>query len=322
MNNYEPADFSGARTYSVHDRPTKVRDEDFFQLADTDPTLTQFLDSLPHILKADDLRAVVTAIVRAKALDKPVIVGMGGHVIKCGLAPLFVHLMETDIISGVLMNGGASIHDFEFAMFGRSSEDVASSLKTGMWGMVRETGESMNAAIRAGAEQNWGMGKALGAYLTANAATFSAHSLLVNGVRTGTPVLVHIGIGADTIHMHASADGASLGKTSFTDFRILVSLLMELGDGGVYLNIGSAVQLPEVFVKALNLARNLSGKPIVDFVTVNMDMLQHYRPLENVVRRPTQGDSGHGYSLTGHHEIMVPLLFQLVLAKIEQDRLG
>lgn len=314
---YQPADLGHVRTYPLEARPTKVRRSDFAALCPVDATLTQFLDSLPHILKADDLRAVVNAIVTAHQISKPVVIGIGGHVIKCGLSPLLIHLMEQGLITALAMNGGASIHDFEIALIGRTSEDVAAHLKTGMFGMVGETGEIMNSAIIAGAEAEMGMGESLGRKLIEVHASFADYSVLAAGVRLGIPVTVHVSIGGDTIHMHANANGAALGATSFTDFRILVSVLSDIGDGGVYLNIGSAVVLPEVFLKALNLARNLADHEIVNFTTVNMDMIQHYRPIENVVKRPTQ-PGGTGYTLTGHHEIMLPLLVHLVLSELSR----
>ncbi len=314
---YKPADLSLVKTYSVKDRPTKVRHEDFVQITRTNPSLLEFVDSLPHLLKADDLRGAADALADAYRLHRAVVVGIGGHVIKCGLGPLLIQLMERGVITAICMNGGASIHDFEIATIGTTSEDVAASLETGMFGMVYETGEAMNAGIQAGDAQGWGMGYALGFELLRRKAPWLDQSVLAAGVRLNRPVMVHVAIGGDTIHMHANANGAAIGATSYTDFRLLVSVLNDLSEGGVYLNIGSAVVLPEVFLKALNLARNLSSVPIEGFTTINMDMLQHYRPLENVVRRPTQKSTGTGYTLTGHHEIMVPLLFQLVLAKLK-----
>jgi hypothetical protein len=317
MTSYLVADLSHARTTPLAERATKVNRADFASVVSSDASLTQFLDSLPHILKAQDLRAIVDAIVTARhaTRGKPVIVGIGGHVIKCGLAPLLIQWMERGILTTLVMNGSASIHDFEIALIGRTSEDVAAQLETGMFGMVRETADAMNEAINTGARAEIGMGQALGQKLVELHPPFLEYSVLAACARLEIPATVHIAIGGDTIHMHANADGAALGATSFTDFRILVALLENLGDGGVYLNIGSAVILPEVFLKALNLARNLSGKPITNFTTVNLDMIQHYRPLENVVKRPT-ATGGAGYSITGHHEIMFPLLAQLVLAEM------
>lgn len=301
-------------------RATKVQESAFARLSSPDISLSQFIDTLPHILKAKELRAVVEAIVAAHTRGKPIILGIGGHVIKCGLSPLLIHLMEQGVITALAMNGGASIHDFEVALIGRTSEDVAASLGEGMFGMVRETAEAMNAAIADAAARGDGMGLALGRALLNAAAPHREYSVLAAGARLGIPVTVHVAVGGDTIHMHPSADGAAIGATSLTDFRLLTAVVTDLGEGGVYLNIGSAVVLPEVFLKALNLARNLADNPIKDFTTVNMDMTQHYRPLENVIRRPVQ-PGGASYTLTGHHEIMVPLLVHLVLARIAEGEL-
>lgn len=315
MKIYPPADLSRVRTVPLKDRATKVGRADFAKPCPVDGTLLQFLDSLPDILKAKELGAIVHAIVTARQIGKPVIVGIGGHVIKCGLGPLLIQWMESGIITALVMNGSASIHDFEVALIGRTSEDVAEGLETGMFGMVGETPALMNSAITAGARAEIGMGQALGQKLLELQPQYLNQSVLAAIARLGIPTTVHVAIGGDTIHMHANADGAALGATSFTDFRILVSILHEISDGGVYLNIGSAVVLPEVFLKALNLARNLTGKPIANFTTVNMDMLQHYRPTENVVKRPTAA-GGAGYTLIGHHEIMFPLLAHLVLSEM------
>jgi hypothetical protein len=317
---YKPIDLKNVKTLPLEDRPTKVQSSDFAQLCPVNPNLMQFLESLPDILKARELRAVVEAIVAANQRQKPVVIGIGGHIIKCGLSPLIIQLMTEGIISGIAMNGGASIHDFELALIGRTSEDVAASLESGMFGMVRETGESMNHAIKLGSERSLGLGESLGMRLIEIAPPFLEYSILAAGKKLGIPVTVHTAIGGDTIHMHPGADGSALGHTSFIDFRLLTSILMDFDSGGVYLNLGSAVILPEVFLKALNLARNLSSHKIESFTTVNMDMLQHYRPLQNVVQRPTQIE-GHGYSITGHHEIMIPLLLHAVLAKLKANSL-
>lgn len=318
---YQPVNLDSVRTLPLDRRPTKVERASFAQLCPANATVAEFVDTLPHVLKADDMRAVVDAIVEAYRRDKPVIVGIGGHVVKCGLSPLIIRLMELGVIAAVAMNGGASIHDFEIALIGRTSEDVAASLGEGMFGMVRETAEAMNGAIALAAECGAGMGAALGGALIDRRAPFQEYSLLAAGARLGVPVTVHVAVGGDTIHMHPSADGAALGAASLADFRLLTAVVADLGDGGVYLNVGSAVVLPEVFLKALNLARNLSDRPIAHFTTVNMDMAQHYRPLENVVRRPVQ-PGGRSYTLTGHHEIMLPLLAHLVLSRIAGQAAG
>ncbi|HAH87350.1 MAG TPA: hypothetical protein DCL60_08260 [Armatimonadetes bacterium] len=311
MKRYTPADLKNINTFPIEERPTKVDSSKLAEVCQPGAGLGAFLDSLPDILKANELRKVVQAIVTAYKKKKPVIVGIGGHVVKCGLAPLLIDFMEQGIISAVAMNGGASIHDFEMALIGRTSEDVAASLENGRFGMVRETGEAMNGAITEGAGCGMGMGASLGKKLIELNAPCQKNSILAAGARLEVPVTVHIAVGGDTIHMHPTASGSALGQASFTDFRLIISVIGDMGDGGVYLNIGSAVVLPEVFVKALNAARNLSKEPVKDFTTVNMDMNQHYRPMVNVLHRPTMS-SGSAYSLTGHHEIMLPLLFALV----------
>jgi deoxyhypusine synthase len=311
MKRYTPADLNNMKTFPIEERPTKVDSSELAKVSRPGVGLEAFLESLPHILKADELRGVVQAMVSAHRNDKAVVVGIGAHVVKCGLAPLLIDFMERGIISAIAMNGGASIHDFEMALIGRTSEDVAASLEHGRFGMVRETGEAMNGAISEGAACGTGMGASLGRKLLELDAPFKNNSILASGARLGVPVTVHIAVGGDTIHMHPSADGAALGQASFTDFRLLISVLQDVGDGGVYLNVGSAVVLPEVFVKALNAARNLSQEPVTNFTTANMDMNQHYRPIVNVLNRPTM-NGGSAYSLTGHHEIMLPLLFALV----------
>lgn len=315
----QPADIKRAHTFPFVERALKVDTSHFAVPMERCASLSDYLHSLPQLLKADELRASVAAIVDAYYAQKPVIVGIGGHIIKCGLSPLLIQLMERRIISAIIMNGAASIHDFEIALFGQTSENVAETLPRGLFGMVHETGYLMNEAISSGARLDRGMGQSLGQKLLALQPANQHLSLLATAVRLEIPILVHIAIGGDTIHMHPHADGAALGQTSFYDFRLLVSLLQEIGNGGVYLNIGSAVILPEVFLKALNLARNLSGSSISNFVTINMDMLEQYRPLQNVVKRPTS-DSGKGYSLIGHHEIMLPLLVHAVLAKLNNPQ--
>lgn len=319
MAQYLPADLSKVHTYSIEERPTLVDVTGFAGSWSRDATLADFSASLPDVLKARDLKAIVAAVVYAVTNGKPVIVGAGGHVIKTGLSPLLVGLMKRRVITAIAMNGGASIHDCEIALTGRTSEDVGAGLETGQFGMVKETPEFMNSAISAAMITGIGMGRALGQDLVAKEAAFTHFSILANGAQLEIPITVHISIGGDTIHMHPSASGSALGETSFTDFRILVSVLQDIGDGGVYINIGSAVVLPEVFLKALNLARNISGNSISGFTTVNMDMIQHYRPMQNVLLRPTRA-TGRGYAISGHHEIMVPLLFHLVLSEL--DALG
>lgn len=275
-----------------------------------------FLEGLPSQLAALDFKAVVEAILGAHRRGRPVIWAMGGHVIKCGLNPLVIELMRREAITALALNGAAAIHDVEIALIGETSEDVAEGLAEGSYGMAEETGRLMNEALleglgTAGSGEEASMGLLLGKKLLDLEAPHRDYSLLAWGARLGIPVTVHVAIGTDIVHMHPSAQGWAIGAASFHDFRLLADVVSHLGGGGVYLNVGSAVLLPEVFLKALTIAHNL-GYEISDFVTVNLDMQQHYRPLQNVVRRPTAG-SGRGYALTGHHEIMIPLLVQAVL---------
>ncbi len=271
-------------------------------------TIGDFLDSLPDILVARDFRAVVAAIVAAHRAGRAVLVMLGGHVVKTGLTPLLIDLLERRVVTQVAMNGSAAIHDYEMARFGATSEDVAAGIRDGTFGMAEETGRGMNEAFVDGAARARGMGEAIACALSATPGL--AHpelSLLLAAHRLGAPVTVHAAIGAEVIHQHPAANGAAIGETSHRDFRRLAAGLSGLDDGGVVLNLGSAVIMPEVFLKALTVARNLDhGRP-TRFVTCDFDMQRHYRPRVNVVERPTQG-GGRGYEITGHHEIMVPLL--------------
>jgi hypothetical protein len=281
-----------------------------------DRSFHAFLESLPDVLVARDFRAVVDAVARAARHKRGVVVMLGGHVVKTGLAPLLVDLMRRDVITHLAMNGSAAIHDYEVARFGATSEDVAAGLRDGTFGMADETGREMNEAFVAGMENERGMGEALGRALDARAALSNPElSLLLNAFRLGVPATVHAALGAEIIHQHPAANGAAIGDTSHRDFRRLAASLSDLDDGGVVLNLGSAVIMPEVFLKALTIARNLNaGKPR-NFVTVDLDMQRHYRPRMNVVQRPTL-EGGKGYEITGHHEIMVPLLVWAVLERL------
>lgn len=301
-----PVDLTRVQLRSVSERANKVALTSMAKPHRPGQTVADFLASLPSLMLVDDLRSIVKAIVAARKANRPVIVGMGGHVIKCGLAPLLIDLMERKIITALAMNGSAAIHDFEIALIGATSEDVAEGLKDGTFGMVRETGELMNVAINQVLEQRErGMGELLGDHLNRITVSYREYSVLAAARRLSVPLTVHVAVGCDIIHMQPSANGAAIGLASFNDFRILAAVVSEM-TGGVYLNIGSAVLMPEVFLKAFTIAQNL-GKNLRDFVTVNMDMLPHYRPGENVVRRPALV-GGKGYTLLGRHEIMVPLL--------------
>lgn len=282
------------------------------------PTFAAFVDALPDILVARDFRRLVAAIVGAHRRQRGVIVMLGGHVVKTGLSPLIIDLMERRVITHVAMNGSGAIHDYEMARFGATLEDVAAGLRDGTFGMAEETGRGMNEAIIAGAARGYGMGEAVGRALEQQAGLAHAElSLLLAGRRLGIPATVHAAIGAEIIHQHPLASGAAIGETSHRDFRRLAAALGSLDDGGVALNVGSAVIMPEVFLKALTVARNLhAGRP-TGFVTCDLDMQRHYRPHVNVVERPTMG-GGQGYEITGHHELMVPLLAWSIAAELER----
>jgi hypothetical protein len=278
-------------------------------------SFTDFLDGLPGFLAARDLVDVTNRIVEAVQGRRAVLLGMGAHPIKVGLAPVLIGLMEQGVLAGLALNGAGIVHDVEMAMAGHTSEEVDVELSRGTFGMVRETHETINHAIRRGARKGFGIGEALGRTLLEGDFPYRHLSLLAAGRRLGIPVTVHVAIGTDIVHMSPSADGAAIGKGSLRDFRTFASLVARL-EKGVYINLGSAVVLPEVFLKALALARNL-GHRVTDLTTVNMDFIHHYRPATNVVRRPTL-QSGKGFTLIGHHEIMFPLLAAAVLEKLSK----
>ena len=312
-----PIDVSKLKTYPLSRRHSKVRLSDFALPWRPGGSLRRFLDGLPDILAVKTLRAVARAIVLARRRGRPVIIGMGAHVTKVGLNPILVDLMERGILTAVAMNGAVIIHDFELALMGHTSEEVDAEIDSGRFGMAEETGRILNEAIAAGAKEGLGIGEAVGAYITLHKKQFPHHrtSVLAAGARLGIPVTVHVAVGTDIIHMHPAADGAAIGAGSLLDFRRLAAVVSGM-EGGVYINLGSAVILPEVFLKTIALARNL-GHDVTDITTVNMDFLSHYRPITNVVRRPTQ-KGGRGYSLTGHHEIMVPLLAAAVIEHLRR----
>jgi hypothetical protein len=311
------ANLADVRTVPVTRRPNKVSADEFAKPPGKDRTFHAFVESLPDILVARDFRRVVGAIVDAATKQRAVVVMLGGHIVKTGLAPLLVALMERRVITHVAMNGSAAIHDYEMARFGGTSEDVAAGLKDGTFGMADETGREMNEAFTDGSRRELGMGESLGIALEKAKLASPELSVLLNARRLGVPATVHAAIGAEIIHQHPAADGAAIGDTSHRDFRRLAAALEGLDDGGVVLNLGSAVIMPEVFLKALTIARNLSkGRP-QNFVTCDLDMTRHYRPRVNVVQRPTL-QSGKGYEITGHHELMVPLLVWAVLDRLRE----
>jgi hypothetical protein len=306
---YAEFDLSGLQSYPLASRPSKVRVADFAR-PDAARGLAAAIDALPDLLGAADLKAVAAAIRAARAADRPVIWGLGAHVIKAGLSPILVDLMERGFVSALALNGAGVIHDFEIALGGSTSEDVDAALGPGRFGMAEETGTLLNGAINEGVGRGLGLGQAVCEYLAASRPPHAPVSLLATAARLEVPVTVHVAIGTDIIHMHPAASGAALGEGSLRDFRYFVSNVAHLA-GGVFLNCGSAVILPEVFLKAVALVRN-RGLSLDGLTTVNLDFLKHYRPLTNVVTRPTAG-VGRGYSLVGHHEILIPLLAAAVV---------
>lgn len=316
MNIYRihPIKLTGVRTYPLESRPSKVSVADFAEVAGSRVAIRDWVDSLPRILAANDFRAVVAGLERARAKRKPIIWGLGGHVIKVGLAPVLIDLLKRGYLTAVAMNGAALIHDFEIGLAGATSEDVPAVLGRGRFGMAEETGRLINQAIARGDSEELGIGEAVGRFLSkTRQARFRRYSLLAAAYRARVPVTVHEAIGTNIIHMHPSTDARALGAATHRDFLLLAALVRQMNGGGVYLNVGSAVVLPEVFLKCCSLAANL-GRALRGITTVNLDFIQHYRPTQNVLRRPTGGLPGrgesksHGYALTGHHEIMIPLL--------------
>jgi hypothetical protein len=310
---YEEFDLSGIRTYPIKSRTSKARVEDFARPAPPDGSLAAFLDSLPRMLAAADFNVVVRAIVEAKRAAAGVVWGLGAHVVKTGLGPVLIDLMERGFVSAIATNGASIIHDFEVAISGATSEDVDESLGPGRFGMADETGRLLNRAINDGVAEGLGIGQAVTRFLADREPQFARHSILAAAARLNIPVTVHVAIGTDIIHMHPGASGAALGEGSLRDFRYFVSNVARLEEG-VYLNCGSAVVLPEVFLKAVAIARN-RGIALAKLTTVNLDFIRSYRPQTNVVARPTAG-TGRGYSLIGHHELMIPLL---AAAVVERD---
>ena len=316
MTEYREADFSRLKTVPIAQRRNKVDPTLLAHPPGSDLGFRAFWNSLPDVLAARDLRAVAAAIAAA-AGRRAVVAMLGGHVVKVGLGPLLVTLIERGVITHVAMNGSAAIHDFELAAYGGTSEDVAAGLSDGTFGMADETGCEMNAALAAAAAAGRGAGEGLALALAGRQPLPGrAASILVACARCNVPVTVHAAVGAEIIHQHPSADGAAIGATSHRDFKRLAASLPALHDGGVVLNLGSAVVMPEVFLKALSIARNLSGGKPTGFTACDCDMQRHYRPRVNVVERPTQ-NGGRGIQLTGHHEILVPLLVWGVLAALD-----
>lgn len=314
---YKEIDLSKVRTYSATERQSKVTTDLEAQPPFAGMSMREFLDGLPAILKADDLKRVAQAVVSAKNRNKPVIAMIGGHVIKTGCSPVLGDLAGNGYITHFASNGSACIHDTELARFGHTSEDVASQLEDGSFGMARDTAALVNGAAKRSASGAEGFGEAAGAMLIEEKAPFVNRALLARAYQLAIPYTLHVALGTDIVHQHPDADGAAIGKASLRDFKIFASTVSQLGDGGVVLNLGSAVVMPEVFLKALSLARNL-GHAITHFTTANFDMIQHYRPSVNVVQRPTLS-GGNGFSITGHHEIMIPLLAAAIYEEAEKQ---
>ncbi|MFZ7124645.1 MAG: hypothetical protein ACOWWM_00620 [Desulfobacterales bacterium] len=315
MKKYTMADLNDVKTYSIRTRNNKVDIESHFAgRIEPDMSIGKFFDIMPRLLAANRLREVVDAIVQARKIGKPVVMAIGGHVIKCGLQPVLKQLIEADVLTAVAMNGSAAIHDFEISLVGGTSEDVGAVLHAGHFGFADETGKGINRALKEGIEKGIGFGEAVGRRILADRHPYAEYSLLAACVENGIPATVHVAIGTDIVHQHPEADGAAIGEMSYRDFRLLASVVADLGDGGVWLNVGSAVIMPEVFLKALSIARNL-GHGVDAVTTVNFDMIQHYRPLQNVIMRPTSS-KGKGFAITGHHEINIPLLACAVLDRI------
>ncbi len=313
-SDHQPLDLSGIRTYALNTRASKVSGTDSARPWQPGGSLAGFIDKLPGILAGRDLRAVIQAIVKARQDGRPVILGMGAHVIKVGLNPVVVDLMQRGIITGVALNGAGIIHDFELAFAGQTSEEVGDSLGDGTFGMARETCDFLCRAVQRTATSDLGLGRAVGQHIIDRKLPHADQSILAAGARLIIPVTVHVAIGTDIIHMHPQFDAALTGAASHRDFRLFAAQVAQL-QGGVYLNVGSAVLMPEVFLKAISVARNL-GHTVNQLTTVNMDFMRHYRPLTNVVGRPT-ADGGAGYNLVGHHEIMLPLLAAGVKEELE-----
>lgn len=305
--NFQPINFDAVKTYELVSRPSKVTIRDFAAPVSETDLLKDFFKKLPKILAVESLSEIAKQIRRARDLGKPIVWGIGGHVVKTGLAPVIIDLMRRGFVSAIASNGSVLVHDTEIALVGFTSEDVDASLEKGDFGAARETGETLNAAAQNGMNDKIGLGEAMGRELDLQNPPNEEVSLICQSYKNKIPFTAHLAIGADIGHFHSSCDGAALGATSHTDFKLFCSIVKSLNGGGVYLNIGSAVILPEIFLKAVTVVRNL-GFPLEDFTTANFDFIQSYRPNTNVVRRPTANNAGRGFSITGHHELIIPLL--------------
>ncbi len=310
-----PIALGAVRTYPLASRKSKVSVREFAKPPGVNASLTKFLDSLPRILAAEDLRQLLGAMHVARQQRKAILWGIGGHVIKVGLGPVLIDLMKRGFVSGIAMNGAALIHDFEIALAGNTSEDVEAALDAGHFGMAEETGKYLNEIAKLSHRIRIGYGEAAGQFLSSGIieAKHADSSVLAAAHKYRIPVTIHLAIGTDIPHMHPAANGAALGDATHHDFRLFCALVQQMHPGGVYLNWGSAVLLPEIFLKAVSVVRNL-GVPPRPITTANFDFIQHYRPLQNVVKRPTasgrdqRGPQSHGYAITGHHELLLPLV--------------
>lgn len=310
-----PLDFSNLETYSVYGRHSKVSINDFSKPLRPGMRVRELIEALPNQFAGTEFPEFIQRVATVVRNKRPFMLGMGAHVIKVGLNPILIDLMERGILSSIALNGAGIIHDAEIAMVGRTSEEVANVLGAGAFGAAKETGEVLNGAINNGAKKNIGIGQAVGEALLAADFPHNDQSLLAQACRLGIPVTVHVAMGTDIIHIHPGADGAAIGQSSHFDFRVFCHLVSGL-EGGVYLNAGSAVLLPEVFLKALTVVRNL-GFEVKNFTTANFDFIRHYRPATNVVHRPTL-EGGRGFNFTGHHELMIPLFAAALLDELEK----
>jgi hypothetical protein len=316
----KPLDFDGISTYPLESRKSKVHAGMFGKAMDGSENIPGFISKLPHILAGESLRKLLRAVLYARSSGKPIIWGFGGHVIKVGLGPVFNDLMQAGFVSAIAMNGSAAIHDFEVALRGTTSEEVEEQIGEGRFGMARETGEYMNAGIDEAVAAGIGFGEGLGRFIASGDKKgipfqHRTMSVLAEAYARKIPVTIHVAIGTDIIHAHPQASGKALGQVTYHDFRLFSSVVQGLDGGGVYLNVGSAVVLPEVFLKAVSIVRNL-GHRLEEFTTANLDFIQHYRPTQNVLKRPTQ-NSGQSIALTGHHEIMIPLIAAALKGSID-----
>jgi hypothetical protein len=314
----KPLELDKVKTYPLASRTSKVKLDDFARPLADEASLAEFLESLPDVLAVQALRKIAERMRRASELGKPIIWGIGGHVIKTGLAPLIIDLMQRGYVSAIAANGSVLVHDAEIAMIGSTSEDVDATLSEGVFGGADETGRLLNRAAQEGAADQIGLGEAVGRGLITMKPQHQDYSLLCAAYQARVPFTIHLTIGGDIAHFHPTTDGASLGATTHTDFKLLAELVRRMDGGGVYLNIGSAVVLPEVFLKCVTLVRNL-GHPFSNITTANFDFIQSYRPQTNVVRRPTEKGAGEGFSITGHHELTIPLLAAMLLTRRKHD---